>query len=89
MAAFYSDLNGWLATASEWTELKPTDAEVDEVFSNSAICSDVSDTANDGVATRAASPAPTASTAARRRSRPRSQVDAARAVLRRVVSGRV
>ena len=49
MAAFYSDLNGWLATASDPTELKPTDAEVDEVFSNSAICSDVCATANDGV----------------------------------------
>ena len=48
IAEFYTDLNSWLATATDPTVLEPTDAEISALFSNTEIGSDLCATSNDG-----------------------------------------
>ena len=46
---FYADFNAWLATNPSPSSLKPTAAQINEVFSHTTICSDLCATANNGV----------------------------------------
>ena len=49
LADFYADFNAWLATNPSPSSLKPTAAQINEVFSHTTICSDLCATANNGV----------------------------------------
>ena len=49
LADFYADFNGWLATNPDPATLKPTAAQINEVFSHTTICSDLCATASNGV----------------------------------------
>ena len=46
---FYDDFNAYMATLSDPDELKPSDDELSALFSNTLLCSDVCETANNGV----------------------------------------
>ena len=46
---FYDDFNGYMATLTDPDDLKPTDAQLAALFSNTLLCSDVCETANNGV----------------------------------------
>ena len=45
----YADFNAWLATNPDPATLKPTAAQINEVFSHTTICSDLCATASNGV----------------------------------------
>ena len=49
LADFYADFNAWLATNPSPSSLRPTAAQINEVFSHTTICSDLCATANNGV----------------------------------------
>ena len=49
VADFYAEFNAWLATNPDPATLKPTAAQLKEVFSHATICSDLCATASNGV----------------------------------------
>lgn len=49
LADFYAEFNAWLATNPSPASIKPTAAQINEVFSHTTICSDLCATANNGV----------------------------------------
>ena len=59
---FYNDFNAFMATLSDPDELKPSADELSALFSNTLLCSDVCETANNGVCD-AVSTGPTVPTA--------------------------